>query len=264
MKTTTTTIKIVITILLTAIGQVLFAQPANYEAIANVPVDSISIGGTSSIFYLPDLTLNTAFDPANPEASGLNSSFSWNDDGGNVTIIDHYTGGTAITNWIDYTANIIGRDSISVQEIATTGACMGIPLRIAYRVINLPTANFTANNSFICAKNLDTLSYNFPVALTTDMNDDSLRIYISIDGPISNGLITEKEIRLAESDTDFMLANVFTEGPGEYNISITRVDDRIARKSGVSGTSTTRASYSLTINVAPSTGTLYHLQNSGW
>ena len=220
-------------------------------------IDSLSLGAQNVKYVAyPDLLISPSY--VFPTTS-LNSTFVWATVPSAGVSVNNTVAGFA-TNYakINFPAST-GDYVLSVLETATAGSCAGAAVGFTVRLINVPTANFngTPNTSATCGANLSTVTLSLPVALTTAVQDNMVKLTYTISGA---NIVAATTVDLNKSATSFTLpAGTFT-SYGANTITITAVSDHISRKSSVPGTITT-ATYSFTINRVPVTGPIYHVPN---
>ena len=235
-------------------------------------VDSVTVGSTMTYFVLPDPTFNAtwranfASNPANiSSTTGLHSAFDWT-----VTPAagsDVSSTATPIIKTINWKA--LGTASIKVQEMPKlSDECIGAPTVIPVQIIPKPTITFDEVNSAYshaaCYADLTGVVYPFPVTITSavkgkteamvsykvTINDGSESIVPDVPVVIGTGGVGTIDVPF----TDY----------GEYVITITKLTDRISRKSGDAGTDLLAggsATFTYTVMKPVQTGPVYHLPN---
>ncbi|MFP4058975.1 MAG: hypothetical protein ACLFUC_00655 [Bacteroidales bacterium] len=228
---------------------------------AHTEADSVTVGSTMEYFVMPDINVSPDYDFATDPQADLNSTFTWSTDAGH-TINDVEASNYVEVVWDE--TNGTGSYTLEVTETATAGSCAdATPTSIPVNVIGVPTGGFdhATYTDAVCDDDPATVSFNFPVALTTDVADGDVTITYSVyNNTTSTEVVTNAQVTLDKTDTELTF-DAFTEY-GEHVITIGAVTDRIATKSNVSGTINAGADmFTFTINRIPETGTIYHVPN---
>ena len=241
---------------------------------AEEATDSVTIGSTMKYFVLPDPAYNKDWYNVDgsikdiTNTSNIISSFTWT-----IETVSSGVGTTSATTPIapiNWTTS--GTASIKVQEVPPGGddVCKGTETVIPVEIIAKPTITFglvgTAYSDGKCylPDDVDDAAYSFPVNVSTDVKGKQ-------DVKISYTVTKEGDASYSSGGTDVLIEsgqfNVSFDDYGKYEITITKLTDRISRKSGDEGTSgflTSGGSLSFTYTVIKpaQTGPVYHLPNS--
>ncbi len=242
--------------------------------------DSVTVGSTMKYFVLPDPNYNsTWYNSGNlpsdvTSVTGLVSSFTWT-----IQTVSGGAGSTSSTTHIapiNWTAT--GTANIKVQEVPSSSACVGNETSIPVVVIPKPTITFTQVGTppdykdgacYTQAQVTAGINYSFPVAVTSASSQikvDYSIVFTPLSGsPVTttatNVLVTGGVLPITLQNT----GNLY----GSYAVTVTKVTDRVSRKSGVESTGsdllTAGGSATFTYNVLKpaETGPIYRLPNNG-
>ncbi len=245
------------------------AQPTNFQphgtnssgvTVASENVDSVTVGSTMRYFVMPDPVANPGYDFSTSPGS-LVSTFDWWTNNG-VTVTNNTAENDVNIQWTS-----TGSDVINVTELGAS--CNGLDTTtINVSVISVPVAGFNHGTyaDDICTTTPSSVSYDFPVSLSTDVISGDIRVHLTVVNTTTSTTIFDGDIDLADTDTEIKVGDG-THGTfddyGAITVTMTSVSDRISRKSSVSGTLTASADvFTYTIVRPPSTGTIYHLPNN--
>ena len=246
---------------------------------ASENTDSVTMGSTMTYFVLPDPTFNATWysnggtataNISNP--AGITSAFDWTvtPTGGGAGSISNTA--TPIIKTINWTA--AGTANIEVQEKPTSLACIGSPTIIPVQIIPKPTITFNQGPAYSDAachpeseKTGGGFVYPFPITVTSAVagKEDVLVSYTVTKDGTPDGALSGTDIPVANG-TGSLTNTIKFPDYGVYVITITKLTDRISRKSGDTGTSgmiTVGGSATFTYNVMKpvQTGPVYHLPN---
>ncbi|MGC8823078.1 MAG: hypothetical protein ACP5PZ_00575 [Bacteroidales bacterium] len=227
-------------------------------------VDSVTVGGTTKYYVLPDSVVNPGFDYNTDLFANIISTFNWTVTGalasGGVQPV-----GTFPQNYKQITWTATGTGTITATEVAapSQGGCTGSTTSINVEVIAAPDVTAVSVPNTTC--HTGTIPYNItcPNASLTISSavkgNKGVIVNWSLTGPSGFTPVTNQTANLGNSTTLDLSAVTLTH-PGMYTLTINWVTDRIATKSGLTqitdGTNTT-----FIVTAAPNTGPIYHIPN---
>lgn len=226
--------------------------------------DSVTVGGTTKYYVLPDAVVNPGFDYNTDLFANIISTFNWTvtpaiASGGAQAV------GTFPSNYKQITWTSTGTGTISVTETAAAsqGGCTGSTTTINVEVIAAPDVTAVSVPNTTCHSG--TIPYaltcpNATLTISSAVNGNKgVVVNWSLTGPSGFTPVTNQTANLGNSTT-LDLSSVTLTHPGTYTLTINWVTDRIATKSGLTqiadGTSTT-----FVVTAAPNTGPIYHIPN---
>jgi hypothetical protein len=248
--------------------------------------DSVTVTSQMRYFVLPDINVSPNWYDANKEiksvtnTSDLNSTFSWTLKN-TLGTTNSSTTPIVIINW----GSTAGIDSIKVKETPKAGvpACEGKVTSIPVAVIPLPTITFTQVGTPLdykdgaCYKQSEVtagISYPFPITVTSRSSQikvDYSIVFTPLNGTAQLAIpVTDVAVTLSGGTGTIPISlqngsNLY----GSYEITITKITDRIARKSGVASTGSDlltaggSATFTYTVMKPVETGPIYRLPNNG-
>lgn len=226
--------------------------------------DSVTVGGTTKYYVLPDATVNPGFDYNTDLFANIISTFNWTVTpalaSGGVQAI-----GTYPSNYKQITWTATGTGTITATEVAAVsqGGCTGSTTSIDVEVITAPDVTGVTVSDITC--HAGTIPYsltcpNASLTISSAVNGNKgVVVNWSLTGPSGFTPVTNQTANLGNSTTLDLSAVTLTH-PGTYTLTINWVTDRIATKSGLTqiadGTNTT-----FLVTAAPNTGPIYHIPN---
>ena len=225
--------------------------------------DSVTITSTMTYFVLPDPAISPSYNVTTSpkDFTNVNSTFTW-------TIENSFGTGTSTTPIIVINWTKTGIDTVKVKEVpkANGGACGGNDQEMPVVVIPKPVITFNQVGTpaayadgacYTQAQVTAKVTYNFPVTATTSSSQVWVDFTVTKDGnPVS---------ALAGNDVPVVSGTFPLEFDdyGKYEVTITKVTDRISRKSQVVG-DITAAGAKFTYNVIrpAQTGPMYRIPNN--
>ncbi|MCX7986694.1 MAG: hypothetical protein N2662_07130 [Bacteroidales bacterium] len=229
-------------------------------------VDSVTVGGTTKYYVLPDAIVNPGFNYTTDLFANVISTFNWNvtpaiASGG----VQNITGYATAPHYKQITWSATGSGTIQVTEVAhaSQGGCTGSTTSINVQVIAAPDVTAVSVPNSTCYSGTIPYSLTCPNATLTISSavngNKGVVVNWSLTGPSGFTPILNQTANLGNSTTLNLSAVTLTH-PGTYTLTINTVTDRIATKSGLTaiadGTSTT-----FVVTAAPNTGPIYHIPN---
>ncbi len=227
-------------------------------------IDSVTVGGTTKYYVLPDAVVNPGFDYTTDLFANIISTFNWTVTpaiaSGGAQAIGSFPGNYKQINW-----TATGTGQISVTEVAdgSQGGCTGSTTTINVEVITAPDVTAITVPNVTCHSGTIPYSLTCPNATLTINcavnGNKGVIVNWSLTGPSGFTSILNQTANLGNSTT-LDLSGVTLTHPGTYTLTINSISDRIATKSGltaiVDGTNTT-----FVVTAAPNTGPIYHIPN---
>ena len=235
-------------------------------------IDTVMVGSSMNYFVMPDKNFNAAYYGQSSYAATASTSsrFDWTI--GNSSGFTHQTANTTGTSpWIKVTwGTSTGSTSVAVQEVpqGLPVTCVSVPTTIPVWVIAKPNIGFTQVGSVYAdsycydATTLASARYDFPVGLTTSSSQVLVDVTI-VQKDLTSGatLATTTETNVPVASGAFRLN--FLGGYGAYEVTITKITDRIARKCEVVGDiNAGQTLFTYSVIPQPETGTIYHVPNN--
>ena len=223
--------------------------------------DSVTVTSVIKYFVLPDPTANPGYNPANTlDFANVKSSFAWS--------LKNSLGTTnsSTTPVIAVTWNNIGIDSVKVRETPSTG-CIGSGTSIPVAVIKIPEIAFSIKNSkyadSACYSQIDaSTKYQFAMTVSAESPQVLVDYTVTKDGlPYSS--LNDTNVKVVGGNITLS----FTEY-GRYEVTITKVSDRVLRKTNESGNSIlgiitpAGAKFAYHVMRPVQTGPIYRLPNN--
>jgi hypothetical protein len=228
--------------------------------------DSVTVGGTTKYYVLPDAVVNPGFDYTTDLFANVISTFNWTVTpaiaSGGVANVPAYP---TAPHYKQITWTATGTGTIQVQEVAAVsqGGCSGSTTSINVEVITAPDVTAVSVPNTTC--HVGTIPYsltcpNATLTISSAVNGNKgVVVNWSLTGPTGFTPVTNQTANLGNSTTLDLSAVTLTH-PGTYTLTINWVTDRIATKSGLTQiadvTSTT-----FVVTAAPNTGPIYHIPN---
>jgi hypothetical protein len=234
--------------------------------------DSVMVTSVMNYFVMPDKNYNAGYyAQTGYAATNLTSSnFVWTVPGASGTFVPQIPNPTTGTSpWIKVTWIATGITTIKVKEEpqGLAGSCDSEETEISVVVIPKPTIGFNqtgtppAYAASDCYSDADiaTAAYDFPITVTTSSSQVLIDYSIKktdlagavTTTPVTGAPVTSGTLRLTFSDY------------GEYEVTITRITDRIARKCDVEGDILTGADvFTYNVMPQPKTGPVFHIPNN--
>jgi hypothetical protein len=275
-------IRILASVILFGIGVIAAAQtyPAGMQAHGNnssgtptatEATDSVTIGGTTEYFVMPDATLNAGYNYSVNPLTNLNSTFDWTGTTGQSTITYKKSGPTDIPNYVQILwGNTTGLFQVSVAEQASAGCADPSPTTIPVRLVVKPTLTYPAagGTQSFCSTAADGSTNITPVPLAVNFTSGAggnfaVKLKYTITS-VSHGAIATNvsaDVTAATSTTGTFSLAAPLNFYDTYTITLTEVTDRISRKSNVINAPSGNLTYTVVVNRTPNTGTIYHVPN---
>ena len=242
------------------------------EDLSREGVDTVMVGSKMNYFVMPDTYYNKAyFQQNNYFATNLTKSkFEWTVANGTFA---HQSPNTATSPgtspWIKVTwGSTLGATTITMKEIpqGLTAACDGEETTIPVFVIAKPTIGFNqVAGEYAAADCYDDVTklsafYDFPVLVTT--SSSQVLVDYSIKRTNLQGSSTDlPDVTGAVVSSSGLLQIPFNDY-GEYEITITKITDRIARKCDDEGSINSGAEvFTYSVLPKPKAGKAYHVPN---
>ena len=231
--------------------------------------DSVTVGAVMNYFVMPDKNYNAAyFAGGSYAATNLTTSqFNWTVGNGSA-IAPQAANTTGTSPWVKVTwAAPLGATTVKVKEApqGLSGTCDSQETTIDIEVIAKPTVAFTGKSGLFedsdCYDETalgSGIAYDFDLTVSSQSSQLLVSYTVTKDGlayPSLNG--TNVPVTMAGGK----IALNFTEY-GAYEVTITEITDRIARKCDVVGDIGSENVFSYTIMPQPQTGPIYHIPNN--
>ena len=244
--------------------------------------DSVTISSTMKYFVLPDATANPNYKydtPANAQSfDNVLSTFTWGFRRSGGAALGTTTGSPTNKHIISIQWNTVGVDTIRVNENPVNG-CLGTETKIPVAIIPKPTITFnqvgnpSSYSDGACATQTEVdngIDYSFPVTAISQSSQVKIDYTITFT-PVNGIAEAPVNVQSATVSGGSFTVNLKNTGNryGSYEITITKVTDRISRKSGIESTGTdlltSGGSATFTYNVLKpvETGPIYRLPNYG-
>lgn len=232
----------------------------------NENTDSVTVGAIMDYYVAPDPLISPSYNFTVDKKLNLNSTFTWAAIPNTGVTITKPKDASYAENYVSiHWPNSIGAINLDVQEKANSGSCSGSTRTIPILVIAKPTVTGGAAPAAQCTSDPGTLSFQVPVALTSDLAVAGIANRVKINYTVTNPNATvfqgATDIDLDKTATFFTLSLATATQYGNYTVTINSVSDRISRKSNVAGTLAAPTTITLTVNRVPVTGPIYHLPN---
>ena len=233
-------------------------------------IDTVMVGSVMNYFVMPNRNYNTSyFGQSSYAATNLTvSRFDWTALNGAVTAQAVNTTGTS--PWIKVTwGATTGATTVEVQEVpqGLSVSCVSEETTIPVWVIAKPTIGFSQVGSAYahseCYDETDKLTafYDFPVSVTTSSTQVLVNITVvrkDLESGSTLSTVTQTDIPVASG-----LFRVGFSDYGAYEVTITKITDRIARKCDTEGDITGSAdTFTFSVMPMPQTGVMYHIPNN--
>lgn len=231
--------------------------PVAFEA-----TDSVTVGGKSVYYVMPDANVNASFNSATDLFLNVTSTFGWTITGvptGTVSAVATHATATQYKE-ISWTGKGLG----TLQVIESTASCAGSITSIPVMVIDVPKVTGVNFSAISCPTGAVPYTLAGPTAtlvITSDVaiGHRDIEVNYSLTGPAGFANIAST-LAIVNEGTTIDLTTVNLNQPGIYTLKIISMTDRISRKSGV--VSLLNNDYTFTVNRAPVTGKIYHVPNN--
>ena len=234
-------------------------------------IDTVMVTSAMNYFVMPDKNYNAAYyGGISYDATNLTvSRFDWTIGNGS-SFAPQSSNASSTSPWIKVTwGNTTGPTTITVKETpqGLPGTCDSQETEIDVIVIAKPTIGFNQTGTPLAYAASDcytdvtklTAYYDFPVIVTTSSSQILVNYSIK-----KKDLLTGVETITTETDVPVSSGAFridFTDY-GEYEVTITQITDRIARKCEVFGDINAGQSvFTYSVLPQPQTGPIYHVPN---
>lgn len=233
-------------------------------------IDTVMVTSAMDYFVMPDAYYNKAyFQQADYRQTGLTSSqFVWTVTNGTETAQSANTA-TGTSPWVTITwGNTTGAATAKMKEVpqGLTAACEGEETTIPVFVIAKPTVGFTQVSSAYAAAgcytdtNIANAGYDFPVSVTTSSSQVLVNCSVKwtkLDGT-DGGVTTPTNIPVNSGVFNLTFGDY-----GTYEVTVTQITDRIARKCEMTGDINSGQNvFTYSALPQPKAGKTYHVPNN--
>ena len=194
--------------------------------------DSVTVTSVIKYFVLPDPTISPDYDPDDAtEFTDVKSTFTWSLWSTSTTPLGSTDGSTTPIITVTW-GSVTGVDSVKVTEVPDiSAACAGKGTTIPVAIIKKPEIAFTINGSIYADSACYTqaevdaeISIPFPMTVSTQ----SSQVWVDY-------TVTKDGAPTSLDDTDVLIVGgnltLTFEEYGRYVVTITKVTDRVSRKS---------------------------------
>ncbi len=222
--------------------------------------DSVTIGGTTKYYALPDPVVNPSFNYSVDLFANIVSTFAWTvpaglSSGGAVAIPAKNYGNYKQIVWTG-----TGTGNIQVVE-TSSGGCAGSASLTPVAVIVAPAVTAIAIPNITCHVGLVPYTLAGPAAtltITCVVNGNKgLSVNYSLTGP---GTSVLNQTAVLGSSNTLDLSAINLPQPGIYTLQINTITDRIATKSGLTAIANV-ISQTFAVTPQPVSVPLYHITN---
>jgi len=253
----------------------LYMQGYNSAGIldASENIDSVSISAVMEYYVQPDPNISALYNYTSSATANLNAIYDWTiTPSASVVITKPKSVGFA-GNFITVAFPAAAADYLlNVKETASISSCEDlVGTDIQVRTIGRPNVSFlTANEGYDVCLNGTNGSLNellptpIDVIFTSNVSGNrNMKLRYTITGAITGVLIANKTVDIVETGagTGYFAVDEEFDFYDHYTISITRVDDRITLKSGVTTSATGNISFRVGILKIPETQSIKHIKN---
>lgn len=243
--------------------------------VAAEATDYVTKGGKTKYYVIPNQVANPSFNIATSYFNNINSTFSW-------TLSVPANGAIAAVpstgpNYVEVTwGNTLGALNLNVTETASGsfGGCAGPATVTPIEIIDAPTVaynqvsgSYSVPACYADAAAAAAATYNFPVTVGGDAAKNGqnwqVKYTVSKDGGAASSEYTAPvDVTGGVASAFFTVNNTSGfSGFGSYVVTITKVSDKISRKSGVWSTISSTNTFTYVIYQVK-TGPIYHLPNN--
>ncbi len=235
-------------------------------------VDTVMVTSVMNYFVMPDAYYNKGyFNQPNYQKTDLTSSkFEWTVTNG--TTAPQSSNGTfnstGTSPWVKVTwgnaPGALGATTVKMKEVpqGLSSTCEGEETSIPIYVINKPQIEYSSSTASDCYADADKANaeHDFQVAVTTESSQVWVNCSIKwtkLDGT-NGGTTTETNVPVKAGEFNLKFTDY-----GEYEVTITKVTDRIARKCDVLGDITNGKNvFTYSVLSKPKAGKVYHVPNN--
>ena len=235
-------------------------------------IDTVMVGSVMNYFVMPDKNYNTAyFGQGSYAATNLTSSeFEWIV-GNSSSFTPQSANTTGTSPWIKVTwGSTTGATTIKVKEAPQDVdiSCVAEDTEIDVFVIAQPTigynlAGYAASQCYNTTAVADA-DYDFPVSVITSSSQVLVNVSVvkkDLDGTVL-GTYPKTNVPVASGAFHLEFNDFASGGYGIYEVTITEMTDRIARKCDVSGIINLGENvFTFSVMPMPKTGPVYHIPN---
>jgi len=280
-------------------GKTLYERGYNHEAGPNAPRearDSVMIGSMMNYFVMPDRFYNSSYFGQNDYAATnlTRSRFVWEVDAPSfaTAITPQIPNTTGSSPWVKITWNNTRGDAyIKIREQPQTGlqiTCDGVETTIPVTVISKPVIQFVPKGALGDEKfeivdcipvgeqgELLNVTVDFPITVQTESSQlmvDYELVFINLEGNrTSLPNVSDFPITVETSSSDNGIATITgtlsltVSQYGAYEMTITKITDRIARKCDTEGIVVDASNanvFTYTVIPQPRAGRTYHVPNN--
>ena len=228
-------------------------------------VDTVMISSEMDYFVMPDAYYNkTYFLESDYKNTGETSSkFEWTVTNG--TAAAQSANATGTSPWVKITWGTVGATTAKMKEIpqGLATVCDGAVTTIPVFVIDKPTIGFNALTASDCYddSNIGSASYNFPITVNTG----SSQVLIDYTVYRTDLLTGIKAAYASKNNVEVTngtgILNIVFDDYGEYEVDITKITDRIARKCAEEGIFNSGV-FTYTALPQPKAGKVFHIPNN--
>ena len=248
----------------------------NKNGVAESPredIDTVMVGSNMTYFVMPDSYYNKTYFAGNDyKLTNLTTSkFEWTVPAANGTAAVQTPNGTGTSPWVKINWTAVTASSINVTMVekpqGLTTACDGDATVIPIFVIKKPTIEYNQVGSPLaytaagCYTDVTKLlaEYDFGVTISTQSSQvlvDCSITWKKIDGTTST--YTETDVPVNSGSFNLKFTDY-----GDYEVTITKITDRIARKCEVTGDITAaKNKFAYSVLPQPKAGKAYHVPNN--
>ena len=149
--------------------------------------DSVTNGGTTFYYVMPDASVNAGFNPVTDLFLNVTSTFAWSVTGGPAGTISAVATHATAPHYRQIAWTGLGFGNVQVIESSGTG-CPGSTRTIPVRVINAPNVTGASFSAISCPTGVPPYTVAGPTVTLTLSSDVAaghrdLEVYYSLDGP---------------------------------------------------------------------------------
>jgi hypothetical protein len=239
--------------------------------VAAEATDYVTIGSTTKYYVMPYQATNPLFNAAIDLFANVVSTFTWTvtpalSTAGAVATTGAYSGAPHYKQ-IVWTG--LGSGNIQVREKSNLG-CDGNIISTPVEVILAPTVQFSSTSNGDCSSAADgsvhySITGGLPISWTSSVTGTKLlkvNYTINCTNVGFGGIQTHNNVTVTETGAGTGTFDIsFLERFGIYTITLTAINDRISKKSGINGTLSGSSVYTFVLSPTPASGNVYHRAN---
>jgi hypothetical protein len=235
-------------------------------------VDTVMVTSVMNYFVMPDKNYNKAYYAQDSYAATdlTNSKFVWTVENGS-SFEYQKANSTETSPWIKVTWGEKGEATITVKEepqVVGESCGDGNETEIPVTIIAQPTIGYNldgfADSNCYNDNTVGEAFYDFPVAVTTESSQVWVTVSIKkidFDGNDS-GTFEETNVPVESGFFHLQFSDYDSGGYGKYEVTITEMTDRIARKCDVLGIINSEENFfTYSVMPMPKTGPIFHIPN---